>query len=567
MKKISAFWVSFAAVIMFTGIMTFFPASAATVLPTDSPTPRSGCTFLGLEGEYITQIQESIDLINQIRLEACREGVENPATGDPLTENDYVPIQWSADLEYIARLRAAEASVTMDHARTNGESIWFKGPNGASSNGEVLAWNWGKTMTDGINQWYDEKSDWVNKTGAVTGHYTIMINPNNHYVGLATFYSDATKYPNTTAGEFGRKLNDPDTSRGSSTGHIIQTLEVKNENISYNISGTDSLYVSAAVSFRDYWSGSLKTEGLTLVGDSAKNTKWSSSNDNIVSVSDGKLTVKSCGSAAITATLPNGTSLTKPVSYQHSYETATTEATCKTEGKIVKKCKICGDTDTQVIPKTDQHSYETATTEATCKAEGKIVKKCKICGDTDTQVIPKTDQHSFGNWATTKAPTANSDGLETRTCEVCSVTETRALKFDPQNNNSNSENNSSSDNSSASSSSTETSASSSGDSSSDSSPSDDTSASSQSSSASSSSEDTSDSLPSDDTSGPGSSVISSSDETHSEGDRNSSNVVDSSDTSDTNSSNMQMPIVIIAGVLLTGVVVLVVCLVAKRKRK
>ncbi len=54
MKKISAFLVLLAAAVMFMAATPLFPANAATVLPTDSPTPRAGCTFLGIEGKYIT---------------------------------------------------------------------------------------------------------------------------------------------------------------------------------------------------------------------------------------------------------------------------------------------------------------------------------------------------------------------------------------------------------------------------------------------------------------------------------------------------------------------------------
>ena len=142
---------------VFIGIVPLHTVSAVSTLPTTSAEPSPGCTFLGIEGKYITQIQDAIDRINEIRLEACREGVISPASGKPLTPDDYVPLQWSADLEYIARIRAAEASVTMDHTRTNGKSIWFSGPNGISSNAEVIAWNWSETMTDGIEQWHNEK--------------------------------------------------------------------------------------------------------------------------------------------------------------------------------------------------------------------------------------------------------------------------------------------------------------------------------------------------------------------------------------------------------------------------
>lgn len=301
-KKIFAS--ALAAMTVFTGVITVQKASAAEILPSDSSIPSSGCTFLGIEGRYIAHIQESIDLINEIRLEACQQGVENPSTHDPLTISDYYPIQWSSDLEYIARLRAAEASVTRDHARTNGESIWFNGLGGISSCNEVIAWNGGELMVGGIIQWYQEKDDWVNKTGGVTGHYTAMINPKNRYVGLGTFYSEITEAPNTTVGEFCGARDNVDTSRGISTGTVIQTLEVKNDKISYDlVNDSDSLSVSATVTFKDYWSKTVTTSGLTLLGNSASNISWSSSNSNVVTVSDGKLTYNAPGTATIRATL------------------------------------------------------------------------------------------------------------------------------------------------------------------------------------------------------------------------------------------------------------------------
>lgn len=549
MKKIYSFFVSLTAVVLFVGIVSFLRvnAVAATVLPTDSDAPRPGCTFLGIEGKYIAQIQEALDRINEIRLEACKEGVKNPSTGNPLTSADYIPIKWSADLEYIARLRAAEASVTMDHKRLNGESIWgITGPNGIRSFGEVIAWNWSETMTQGIDQWYGEKYDWVNNTGGVTGHYTQMINPNNRYVGLGTFCSKSVKYYNTTAGEFSGDLNNPDTSRGKSTGNIIQTLEVSNELISFDISGSDTLSVRAAITTADYWSNELKTEGLTIIGASAENVQWSSSNNDIVSVSNGKITVKKCGSAVITAKLPDGSTLTKSVSSQHSYKTTTTPATCKSEGTIVKKCEVCGDTDTQTVPKTNQHSYETTTTAATCKSEGKIVETCTVCGDTNTKTIPKTDQHSFGDWVTTKTPTENSDGLETRTCAVCNAEETRTLKYEGSDTSSD-ENSSSDDNSSSTSS---------GDNSSS------TSQNNNSSSASSNGG-SSASLSSDD-----SSESTSGDGMQSEDSSDGSDVTDTSDTSDNDHSNGMLPFLIAGGgVLVAGAIGFVIFLLIKREKK
>lgn len=372
---------------------TAYAASALKVLPTDVKTPSADCTFLGIEGKYITQIQEALDLINKIRKEACDEGVVNPSTGKPLTSGDYVPIQWSAGLEYIARIRAAEASLTMDHARTNGKSIWFSSPNGTSSNAEVIAWNWSETMTKGIEQWYGEKNDWVNNTpGAVTGHYTSMIKPGNRYVGLGTFCSNNTRYYNTTAGEFSSSSND--STRGTSTGNIIQTLEVKNNYISYEIncpdkiSSSDKLSITATVSFTDYWGDPITTKGLVLTDDTADKIKWSSSNSNIV-VSNGTITIKSCGKANITAELPDGKKVTGSVSAEHSYKSAVTKS-------------------------------------ATCTENGVKTFTCQNCGDSYTEQI-KAMGHKFGAYVVKQQPTTTTEGIEERTCSSCGAKEQRTI--------------------------------------------------------------------------------------------------------------------------------------------
>ena len=61
-----------------------------------------------------------LDRINAIRREACEEGIDNPVNGTSLTMEDFVPLQWSADLEKIAALRAAESTIIQDHIRPDG---------------------------------------------------------------------------------------------------------------------------------------------------------------------------------------------------------------------------------------------------------------------------------------------------------------------------------------------------------------------------------------------------------------------------------------------------------------
>ena len=81
------------------------------ILPTDVTTASDGCILVGIEGEYAAQVKDALDRVNEIRKEACQEGVPDPSSPNrKLKPADYVPIQWSSSLEYIARIRAAEAA-------------------------------------------------------------------------------------------------------------------------------------------------------------------------------------------------------------------------------------------------------------------------------------------------------------------------------------------------------------------------------------------------------------------------------------------------------------------------
>lgn len=326
---------------------------AASPLPTDVDTPASDCVFLGIEGKYIEQIDKAIKRINEIRYEACKEGVPNPASSDkPLTMGDYVPIKWSSDLEYIARIRAAEASVTMDHARANGRSIWeLAGPRGATSSGEVIAWNWTETMLAGIEQWYGEKSDWVSQNPyAVTGHYTQMIDPGHLYVGLGTFCSGLTKYYNTTVGEFSYAKT-MDETRGTGVKKCVQTLEVKKDYLSnkYDMAGGSTmksgekktLTVTTSVTMEDYWGNALKTDGLQVLSSLV----WTSSDKSILSVnSKGVVTANKCGTATIRAKDKAGHSAEMKVTSLHNYSTKWTvdkPATATENGSKSHHCLGC----------------------------------------------------------------------------------------------------------------------------------------------------------------------------------------------------------------------------------
>ncbi|MBR7062079.1 MAG: hypothetical protein IKI42_03510, partial [Clostridia bacterium] len=62
--------------------------------------PRVGNVIMGIEGEFvtITEAEKALLLarVNEIRKEACDEGVPSPANRNvALTSADYVPLKWS----------------------------------------------------------------------------------------------------------------------------------------------------------------------------------------------------------------------------------------------------------------------------------------------------------------------------------------------------------------------------------------------------------------------------------------------------------------------------------------
>lgn len=327
---------------------------AKTILPTDVSQASQGCTLLGIEGKYVVQIQEALDRINAIRLEACKEGLVNPSTGKKLTVSDYVPIKWSSDLEYIARIRAAESSLTMAHQRTNGDSCFaLTSPKGVQSWGEVLAWNGGSSMLMGIEQWYGEKADWkAQNQSAVTGHYTSMIDPQNLYVGLATFCTDAGSFYNTTAGEFSWESG-LDETRGTAAANCIQTLEVSNSYLNGNkltVAGKSNGKRGDRSELELTMATSLTDIGLIVLSP----LTWTSSNAGVASVdANGTLTANSCGTAKITAKDNAGHTGTFTYTVNHSWDggKVTKEPTLKKKGTITYTCSGCNATKKESLPK------------------------------------------------------------------------------------------------------------------------------------------------------------------------------------------------------------------------
>ena len=265
---------------------------------------------VALKGSLIGGADKALKRINELRLEACTQGVWDPR--DPsrkLTKSDYVPVKWSYDLEQHARIRAVEASLTQHHLRMNGlgwYSTEYKGLDSGWS--ETLAWGC-SDMVDGINLWASEKSDWVKKnSNAVTGHYTVMINPSVTYVGLGYFRKDSPYgWRDNFCGRWSGSKPSSEKMSASKT-DIWFPVQVYTE---YLVNGggepmTEMKVVSGKTELSKGETVSLEMHGC-VCGASVDwamyyQASWKSSNTSVATVDKyGKVTAKGVGTATVTA--------------------------------------------------------------------------------------------------------------------------------------------------------------------------------------------------------------------------------------------------------------------------
>ena len=135
------------------------PADAAEAVPNGTET--AGQVEIRVEGSVEQLDREAIlNRLNEIREEACREGVPNPVNGEPMGPEDYVPLEWSAELENIAILRAAESTILQDHVRPDGSDCFTAAPDGVPYTMETLAWGFGSAEA-AVEGWYSEKTAYV----------------------------------------------------------------------------------------------------------------------------------------------------------------------------------------------------------------------------------------------------------------------------------------------------------------------------------------------------------------------------------------------------------------------
>ncbi|MDD6066958.1 MAG: CAP domain-containing protein, partial [Firmicutes bacterium] len=383
------------------------PSNVRIIYP-DYKTAGEGEILLGVRGKYIADAERALERINELRFEACQEGVPHPETRRPLTPSDYVPIKWSSDLEYIARIRAAEASLTMSHIRTDGDSCMnLYSPNGISSCGEVIAWNQTDGMLRGIEQWYEEKSAWVNNVpNFETGHYVQLIDPANRYVGLGCFYSSDRKYENTTTAEFYNRRKVLDESRAAPVQDCIQVLkffdcDMGNIKIVSDSNNVFHATVGGTIRKRRHTDGF--DEFIDVDTLYVMNPKWTLMNKDVATLTKiddffEKIEVKDCKAAIVTAAMGWRIANTRISGIHHWGElTIDKKPTCTEMGIQSYHCTGAGCDAQKSISSIHKlgHKFVEKKVSAKIGVAGKTYSECARCGirkneKTVPPLIPKT---------------------------------------------------------------------------------------------------------------------------------------------------------------------------------
>lgn len=218
-------------VMVFLFVFLIFEAGMTVSAAENNPDQETGSdiVMIRVEGQLEEIDRDALlERINAIRREACEEGIDNPVNGIPLTAADYVPLQWSYELEEIAKLRAAESTILQDHVRPDGRECFTAAPEGVSYTMETLAWGFGSAL-QAVEGWYSEKASYVESDGKPAGHYMALINPENRFVGIAHLKPQWQR--DACAGAFGERgaAGEPTVLEVNSDGEAVWMIPVRSE--------------------------------------------------------------------------------------------------------------------------------------------------------------------------------------------------------------------------------------------------------------------------------------------------------------------------------------------------
>ncbi len=168
---------------------------------------------------------------------------------------------------------------------------------------------------------------------------------------------------------------------------------------------------------------------IDVVGKS-QNVKWTSTNNKIVSVDNGKITAKKNGEANIQATANGITSVCHVIvsSCSHTFDDGviTKEATCTEKGIRCYTCSVCNASyEKEIALKAHEYDEGIVTKEATCTEKGEMIYSCISCGKVRKKALTMIP-HVYDEEVTEEA-TCERAGKRKYTCKNCNNSYERTI--------------------------------------------------------------------------------------------------------------------------------------------
>lgn len=350
----------------------------AETLESDYASPTGNNIMIEVSGTQSTiGDQAALKMVDQYRYRACREHEVNPDDtsktlslstfyGDNPTDQelgqvngDYVPVNWSNELEHVAELRSTEASIYSSHTRPSYHyDVQYDDQSYAHY--ECLAWTSG-TMSDGISAFASERGDWISQnTAKETGHYTAMISPSNTYLGVSSFtYGPDLDHKTgslTTALEIGPlKTYNYSTAARNNSGTVSQKVEVSTDVVSdFGFKCEDHMDLNKTMSMQTYATINDDSSGTTTSWPVVSQNVWASTDESVlVPDGNGNVVSKNKRGDAEVQCYALGKVYRKAIKVDHTWNkgTITKKAGCSHKGTYTFKCKECGATMNVSIPK------------------------------------------------------------------------------------------------------------------------------------------------------------------------------------------------------------------------
>lgn len=294
-----------------------------------------------------------------------------------------------------AMKRAAELSVFYSHTRPD-DTQCFTICDWRNAVGENIA------IMNYISDADGAMTGWMNSQR----HKDNILSESFTSIGVGVFELDGNQY--------WVQLFDGGTPREASNNKTLESADfvinvdnsklnlqtIQNTSVSFQC---DSLLNGKTFAIDGIYNVNIGWDYASLIIDKA-DISYKSADPEIAEVdSKGTITPKSLGNVSVTAYLNNfpDKAITYKVSVEHEFTdwTISKNPTCVRDGESVSKCKICTETQTQIIAATGKHTYDNGmiTENPNCITAGKMQYTCTTpdCELYYIETIPMTGDHKY----------------------------------------------------------------------------------------------------------------------------------------------------------------------------